>query len=58
MKTRAMKYAALFLAGGVLLQLGGCVALVADIVIQQVPVILLGLLNSLLTTGLADTTTA
>ncbi|MCG3126906.1 MAG: hypothetical protein CHACPFDD_01761 [Phycisphaerae bacterium] len=56
MKTRAIKYAALFLAGGVLLQFGGCVALVADIVVQQVPVILLGLINELLTSGTGTTT--
>lgn len=49
MKTRMWKYAALFVSGGVLLQLGGCGGLLMNLFIQQIPVLVLGALNQALT---------
>ncbi len=44
MKKRMWKFAALVAAGGLVFQLGGCAALIADLAIQQIPVVLIGLL--------------
>lgn len=44
MKKKMWKVVALVATGGLVLQLGGCGALIADLAIQQIPVVLIGLL--------------
>lgn len=44
MKKRIWKVSALIASGGLLFQLAGCGALLVDLAIQQIPVVLLGLL--------------
>lgn len=49
MKSRRWKWTALLACGGLLFQLGGgCVALIADLAIQQLPTLFLAILSALL----------
>jgi hypothetical protein len=51
MNNRTKKTFALIATGGLLLQLGGCGSFIAEILIQQVPTLVLGLLSQLLSSG-------
>lgn len=55
MSRRVMKYAALVVSGGMVLQLAGCGALVADLAIQTLGSVVL---NAIMTALLGSTTTA
>jgi VIT1/CCC1 family predicted Fe2+/Mn2+ transporter len=57
MKRRFFKTSALFLSGGVLFQLGGCLPILTDVLVQQVFATILSIVvNQLVTQFLPSTT--
>lgn len=48
MKKRVWKFAALLSSGSCLMAVGGCSAVIVDLLVQQVPLIVTALLNAIL----------